>query len=55
MVSRAFGKSFGIIFFSQTANLNTRITTVGSDHPFDERIGRLGRKGVLGNNMGLRA
>ncbi|WKA09109.1 hypothetical protein VitviT2T_026787 [Vitis vinifera] len=28
---------------------------VGSDHPFDERMGRLGRKGVLGHNLGLGA
>ena len=28
---------------------------VGSDHPFDERMGRLGRKGVLAHNLGLGA
>ncbi|KAJ9678230.1 hypothetical protein PVL29_022983 [Vitis rotundifolia] len=27
----------------------------GSDHPFDGRMGRLGRKGVLGHNLGLGA
>ena len=28
---------------------------VGSDHPFDGRMGRLGRKGVFGYNLGLGA
>ena len=28
---------------------------VGSNHPFDERLRRLRRKGVLGHNMGLGA
>ena len=27
----------------------------GSDHPFDEQMGRLGRKGVLGHNLCLGA
>ncbi|KAL6319853.1 hypothetical protein AAG906_036922 [Vitis piasezkii] len=42
-------------FFFQTASLDARIAMVGSDHPFDERMGRLGRKGVLGHNLGLGA
>ena len=42
-------------FFFQTVSLDARIAMVGSDHPFDERMGRLGRKGVLGHNLGLGA
>ena len=42
-------------FFFQTASLDARIAMVGSDHPFDERMGRLGRKGVLAHNLGLGA
>ena len=42
-------------FFSPLASLNARITMVGSDHPFDGRMRRLGRKGVLGHNLGLGA
>ena len=42
-------------FFFQTASLDARIAMVGSDHPFDERMGRLGRKGVFGHNSGLGA
>ena len=42
-------------FFFQTASLDARIAMVGSDHPFDGRMGRLGRKGVFGYNLGLGA
>ena len=31
------------------------IVMVGSDHPFDEQMGKLGRKGALGHNFGLKA
>ena len=48
-----FGDNF--FFFLQTTSLNARIIMVGLDHPFDGRIGRLGRKGVLGHNLGLEA
>ena len=41
-------------FFFQTMSLEARITMVGSEHPFDEWMGRLGRKGVLSHNLGLR-
>ena len=46
---------FGDPLFFQTASLDARIAMVGSDHPFDGRMGRLGRKGVLGHNLGLGA
>ena len=45
----------GQFFFFQTASLDARIAMVGSDHPFDGRMGRLGTKGVLGHNLGLGA
>ena len=44
---------FGDPFFFQTMSLDARIAMVGSDHPFDERMGRLGRKRVVGHNLGL--
>ncbi len=34
-------------FFFSNASLDARIAMVGSDHPFAERMGRLGRKGVF--------
>ena len=46
---------FGDAFFFQTASLDASIAMVGSDHPFDGRMGRLGRKGVFGYNLGLGA
>ena len=45
---------FGDHFFFQTTSLDAKITMAGSDHPFDGRMGRLGRKGVLGHNLGLK-
>ena len=42
-------------FFVQTASLKAKIAMVGSNHPFDERMGRLGKKGILGHNLGLGA
>ena len=42
-------------FFFQTVSLDARIAMAGSDHPFDGRMGRLGRKGVLGHNFGFGA
>ena len=52
-----FGHSGGVWgpFFFQAASLDARSAMVGSDHPFDGRIGRLVRKGVLGHNLGLGA
>ena len=41
-------------FFFQTASLDAKIAMVGSNHPFDGRMGRLGRKGFFGYNLGLR-
>ena len=46
---------FGDPFFFQIASLDARIAMVGSNHRFDGRMGRLGRKGNLGHNLGLRA
>ena len=46
---------FGDHFLFQTASLDARIEMVGLDHPFDGRMGKLGRKGVLGHNFGFGA
>ena len=38
---RPSGRVLGQFFFFQTASLDARIAMVGSDHPFDGRMGRL--------------
>ena len=46
---------FGDPLFFQTTSLDASIAMVRSNHPFDGRMGRLGRKGVFAYNLGLGA
>ena len=44
-----------MIFFFSIVSLDARIAMVDSNDCFDGRIWRLGRKGVLGHNLGIGA
>ena len=49
------GRVLGQLFFFQIMSLVARISMVGLDHPFNKRVGIIGRKAVFGHNLGLGA